>query len=230
MEIIKFVKLQQSMGFIHYLFFLLLVPAFTNAQDVLKVVLKESRETYFVLRSDKSVKHGKYDKRGRLNEKIAIGMYTNGERSGIWEFYEEGNLTQKYDFSKHELVWFDRPHHAKTIKYKVIRSSDTLETSLSRPPLYIGGHFLLTEEIFNTANYPKEAYKNGIEGDVLVSFTIDEKGRTSNYKIVKGISYSCDEEAIKNMQKTDGHWIPALLKHETVKVEYIMPVKYRLSD
>lgn len=45
--------------------------------------------------------------------------------------------------------------------------------------------------------YPKKAEENNISGTVIVSFDIDSTCSIVNIKIVKGIGYGCDEEAIK---------------------------------
>jgi len=45
--------------------------------------------------------------------------------------------------------------------------------------------------------YPDKAAENKIQGEVVVSFDIDSTCSIVNVKLVKGIGYGCDEEAIK---------------------------------
>ena len=209
----------------------LFISNLSEAQETQKVVLKETRETYYVLKSDKSVRHGSYERRNMLQDMVMRGSYNRGAREGIWEFYDDnGMLQQKYDFTRHELLYFAVPPEARLHKHKVIQGTDTVLTELSRPPLFIGGDVLLREQFSTHFDYPKEAAKNGIEGTVLVSFIIDETGKAENYRIVKGIGYGCDEEAVFSLKKANNNWIPALLDNKPVSVEYIMPVKYRLND
>jgi protein TonB len=45
-------------------------------------------------------------------------------------------------------------------------------------------------------DYPAEAARLGIEGQVLVRILVDEKGRATQPKIVKGLGYGLDEKAL----------------------------------
>lgn len=48
--------------------------------------------------------------------------------------------------------------------------------------------------------YPDKAVENKIQGEVVVSFDIDSTCSIVNVKLIKGIGYGCDEEAIKCMK------------------------------
>ncbi len=56
--------------------------------------------------------------------------------------------------------------------------------------------------------YPAQAKYNNIQGNVLVSFIINEEGKTQNVMVVKGIGNGCDEEAVKFVIAMP-LWIPA---------------------
>ncbi len=60
-------------------------------------------------------------------------------------------------------------------------------------PEIIGG----LQSIQNRLVYPDSALKNGIEGKVYVLAIIDSIGNIQNARIIKGIGYGCDEEAIR---------------------------------
>jgi TonB family protein len=51
-------------------------------------------------------------------------------------------------------------------------------------------------------NYPKKAADNNIEGAVVVSFDIDSTCAVVNVRLIKGIGYGCDEEAIKSVKNS----------------------------
>jgi len=60
-------------------------------------------EQFMVLKSDKKVKHGSY--RLFTDKKLAAaGNYTQGKRSGIWNFYNGDALEQQYDYTNNKLV------------------------------------------------------------------------------------------------------------------------------
>ena len=54
-----------------------------------------------------------------------------------------------------------------------------------------------------TFSYPKKAQENNVQGEVVVSFDIDSTCSVVNVKLVKGIGYGCDEEAIKAVKKNE---------------------------
>ena len=68
------------------------------AQEVKKK--RSGNETFEVLKSDQSVRHGAYikkDQRGIVEK----GQYDMNQKSGVWEFYGlQGDLEQKYDYCR----------------------------------------------------------------------------------------------------------------------------------
>lgn len=66
-----------------------------------------------------------------------------------------------------------------------------------RTPSYPGGTQALTEFIRRNLRYPTQALVNRIEGDVHVAFEVDEEGLVHRPRIIRGIGYGCDEEALR---------------------------------
>ncbi|PKP52004.1 MAG: hypothetical protein CVT92_10975 [Bacteroidetes bacterium HGW-Bacteroidetes-1] len=75
-------------------------------------------------------------------------------------------------------------------------------------PQYIGGKKAFIDFIQKNIRYPKEALQSGIEGRVLVEYEISDNGIVLNSRVVKGIGYGCDEEALRLVN---------LLQYEKVK-------------
>ncbi len=63
--------------------------------------------------------------------------------------------------------------------------------------------------------YPQRAEELGIEGDVVVSFTVLADGSLSDFKILKNLGFGCDEEAVKVLQNGP-RWTPAELNGKTL--------------
>jgi len=75
--------------------------------------------------------------------------------------------------------------------------------------------------------YPKAALKAKIEGRVFVQFVISYTGDIVSARIIKGLGYGCDEEAIRlihNMPK----WTPGMQNGRAVNVYYTIPVTFKL--
>ncbi len=66
---------------------------------------------------------------------------------------------------------------------------------------YPGGKNELQKFIKKNLLYPKFAFNNNIEGDVLVKYRINPNGNTTNIFIIKGIGYGCDKEAARIVKR-----------------------------
>ncbi len=77
--------------------------------------------------------------------------------------------------------------------------------------------------------YPVLAQQNKIEGRVIVRFVINEDGSISDGKIVKGIGYGCDEEALRVI-KAMPKWRPGKQNGQRVKVYFTQPITFTLED
>lgn len=72
------------------------------------------------------------------------------------------------------------------------------------------------------------AYKNRIEGRVIVGFIIERDGTISNVKILKGIGNGCDEEVERVIALTSGKWTLAMNHGEVVRYKTFLPVFFKL--
>ncbi len=71
------------------------------------------------------------------------------------------------------------------------------KNSFIKKPEYPGGKKAMNEFIRKNLKYPEEALKKKIEGKVHLSYTINFKGKVEHIKILNGLGYGCDEEAIR---------------------------------
>lgn len=83
-------------------------------------------------------------------------------------------------------------------------------------PVYEGGPKAMRAFISKNLRYPKEALAHKIEGTVSLNFTINYQGKVTEVKIISGLGYGCDEEAIR---------VVRLLKFEVAKIRK-MKVKF----
>ncbi len=71
---------------------------------------------------------------------------------------------------------------------------------------------------------PDAANKQGIKGEVEISFIVEVSGRLSNLKELKGIGGGCTEEAYRLIQLLK--WEPAKMNGEYVRSEYQVQVNF----
>lgn len=95
-------------------------------------------------------------------------------------------------------------------------------------PSYPGGEKALAKFIQENIVYPEAALENGVEGEVLVGFAVDERGVIYT-PIIKGdlAGYGLDEAATDVVAKMP-IWNPGQIKGMNVKSYFSLPIKFRI--
>jgi protein TonB len=105
---------------------------------------------------------------------------------------------------------------------------DSVYTKVDTLPEFPGGMKALSKYVDGkNHHYPKEARKNNIEGKVMIQFVINEDGTPSDFKVVEGIGYGCDEAALESFKKMP-KWKPAMINGIPVKFQTQMGYLYKL--
>jgi TonB family protein len=213
------------------LILLIFIPTIIFSQPTTKIKDKENKETFYVLKSDNSVRQGEYIKRSFNNSILVKGFYKNGLKDSIWEFFNSnGEVIVRYDYSIKELLYKNSRDIFKGEKYKIADDDYKQDTSLIIPPFFLGGDEYILDEIINIIRYPDKAREYNITGTVYVSFTIDKNGKTSNYRVENPLGYGLDEEAIRVLKFLPDYWLPALIRGQAVEVEYEFPIHFKVVE
>lgn len=91
-----------------------------------------------------------------------------------------------------------------------------------------GGTAAIVGAIQRAVHYPSLALRNGVEGKVFVSFTVDAKGEVTDVRIVKGLGSGLDEETVRAI-KTLPRFIPGKQNGNDVSVSFTVPVTYKIQ-
>lgn len=236
------------------LLILLLVSftTFLSGKETKKIVRKIDfnglKETFYVLKSDTSVRHGAYILES--NEKVLIegyyqmgvkdsvwiqynlkgiirtrGWIKNNRRDGLWEYYNYlGDLEQKIDFSKNEVLYYQTTF--ANYPFMIFTGTDTIVSILERPPLYIGGAIRFNEFVADEIRLPLHKPGEKIMGTVYVRFTIDSTGTTSNHHVLKGCGRACNAEALRVIKSIPDDWMPGMFNGKFISTAYIVTVKF----
>lgn len=94
-------------------------------------------------------------------------------------------------------------------------------------PVFTGGWEELMFFLRQNVNYPQDALKQGIEGTVVVHFTISKDGSTKDINIVRSLFPSCDAEAVRVVSIMP-KWVPGKLKGKPVDAIYTLPLSFKL--
>lgn len=109
-----------------------------------------------------------------------------------------------------------------------VEDENTVFTVVEKQPEFPGGPEKLNRYLSEKLQYPAEARENSISGTVFIQFVIDKTGTVANAKILRGIGYGCDEEALRVI-KAMPRWKPAEQRGKPVNVLFNLPVKFNLE-
>jgi TonB family protein len=180
------------------------------------------------------------------------GHYSKNEKTGTWTVYGAETLTIDYSELGRPVKVVDsletclkRKETFQTSRF--IRKKDYAEiySLLPKPrskltklradgtsnfweehPTFPDGPEGLSRFIGMFLKYPEEASRNNIKGQVIVEFTITQDGSMADFKIVKGIGYGCDEEAIRVL-KLLPDWVPGFQSGKAVKTKFRLPMTFQ---
>jgi len=86
--------------------------------------------------------------------------------------------------------------------------------------------------LYTRIEYPAEARERGIAGTAVARFVVEKDGSVSNIALLKDIGGGCGDAlifVIESMNIEGIKWIPGLLDGKLVRVEYNVPMKFRLE-
>jgi periplasmic protein TonB len=94
-------------------------------------------------------------------------------------------------------------------------------------PTFPGGEEALFKYL-NKTKYPEMCRSSKIEGEVHVSFVVNEKGLITDVNIERSPSKCFDEEVLKMMQQMPS-WNPGVQQGKKVKVKMHLPFRFKLA-
>lgn len=107
------------------------------------------------------------------------------------------------------------------------KSSETEEvfTIVEQMPSFPGGEKELYRFIGLTITYPVEAQVNNESGKIYVSFVVNTDGNLTDIRILRGISKSLNNEALRIVSLMP-RWIPGTQGGTAVKVRFYLPIRF----
>jgi len=97
-------------------------------------------------------------------------------------------------------------------------------------PLFKGKDALEFRGLYINKNlmYPKEAFESRIQGKVVVSFVIDEKGKVTQVKVAQSAHPLLDREAVRVI-KSSPKWSPGMHNGNPMPVLMEMAIDFRIN-
>lgn len=143
------------------------------------------------------------------------GLIKNGLRDGQWKGFINDLKINFIEIYKNGKLISGNSIDANKIEY-----SYTLSEEKPQPEKGIQ-HFY--KHIGNYLNIPKEAGIRRISGKIYLTFVIDTDGKIIETKIIRGLGYGLDEEAMRVVNNYK-NWIPGKRKGKKVRVSYALPI------
>lgn len=112
-------------------------------------------------------------------------------------------------------------------KSKLTKNGEVF-TVVEQNPEFPGGMSELGRYLGRAIKYPASAQRANVQGKVFVQFVVGKDGDIRDPRIVKGIGFGCDEEALRvtlNMPK----WNPGKQNGKAVAVQYNLPIAFVLE-
>lgn len=97
-----------------------------------------------------------------------------------------------------------------------------------KEPQFPGGEIEMMKFLRNNLRYPAKAVEANVTGQVIVNFVVDKDGKITNIKVIRGIGFGCDKEAIRVLKKMPP-WDPGEMGGKAVPVYYTFPITFRLN-
>lgn len=210
-------------------------------------------EKYSVLKSDKKVKHGNFQKLGYEDCLVIDGYYGNGkkdslwttyywcskqiekqglykddQRIGEWKFYSsDGTLIQTYDYSTNKLVYSIKPTRETT----VLQDKQETNKLLLSNPQFIGSTIELYDYITPAQMEMSKSGEYDLKtGMVIITFYISAEGKAIDHKIESGISDKIDKRCLEIVKNIPDLWIPGKDEIGDIIAKYTLPVSFRISN
>jgi TonB family protein len=90
-----------------------------------------------------------------------------------------------------------------------------------------GGRKAFKQYLEKNLQYPEQALKNEVEGKVTVQFTIGMTGQLSDFKVIRGVGFGCEEEVIR-LIKQGPKWSPTKKNEAPVKDRVRVRMRFSL--
>jgi TonB family protein len=156
------------------------------------------------------------------------GWYTTNRgtySARVYGLDKDAELSRQYN----DILRNRYNERAKRMKYY-----STAYTSVAVPK---DGFDKFYEALGKEIDYPETTEAEGVEGTVMVGFTVDEAGMVKNVHVIDGLLTSKPDvreqfykEATEAIQSTSGSWTPAQQTGKSVETDLEIPITFKLAS
>lgn len=181
-----------------------------NSQAVTEVVIKKDDEVKTTVKEQEQV----------LETQTQIGARDE----------DRGQDDQVRQTMKEEVAVkpVEKPVEPKPVEKPETKEQVYTVANVEQKPSFPGGEAAMYSYLSSHINYPAQAQEEGIEGRVIVEFTVSKTGSIENAHVVRGKHPALDKEALR-VVKSMPKWTPARQNGQPVKCTFTLPVQFKLA-
>lgn len=126
-------------------------------------------------------------------------------------------------------VTSDEPIAPQEVSEPSRPEQDAVLTIVEQMPEFPGGTQAMMAYLTKQLQYPEEAKEEGIQGKVFLSLVVNQDGSISDVRVLRGAHPLLDREAIR-VVKSMPKWNPGMQNGRACRVQYNLPVAFKLSE
>ena len=118
--------------------------------------------------------------------------------------------------------------YVEAVKEEVVEEEAIPFQLVEEKPSFMGGDAnTFSKWVNERLVYPEIAKENGVQGRVMLQFTVNPDGSVSNVKVLRGVDPTLDKEAVRVVSSSP-KWKAGKQRDRAVKVTYTFPVIFQL--
>jgi len=114
-------------------------------------------------------------------------------------------------------------------KQAYLATKNNLAARLDKPALFAKGTESISDFVKNNLRYPQDAQQYGIEGTVVVNFTVDSTGKAVSPSIEQGISWDLNASALQLVEQMP-LWKPQTEFGNNIASQEQLAIQFKLGD
>ena len=119
--------------------------------------------------------------------------------------------------------------YVEEVKEEVVEEETIPFQLVEEKPKFQGGDANdFSKWVNQRLNYPDVAKENGVQGRVMLQFTVGTDGSVSGVKVLRGVDPSLDKEAVRVVSMSP-KWTPGKQRGEAVRVSFNLPISFKLQ-
>lgn len=157
-------------------------------------------------------------------QEVKVGSHTTLNVSMALQTSNLNKAVVTADEAAHESI----PQSTTLNSDKQINRNGEIFSVVEQQPEFPGGLIALERYLANSLRYPADAQKAHVEGYVFVQFVVNETGAIQQLRVLRGIGFGCNEEAVRVVSQMP-KWIPGKQLGRAVAVQYNLPIQFVLQ-